>query len=70
MSNDFEIVKEDSHALADMAMCLVTGGLYAAMGGCGSSTTYTVRDENGIEKEVTARDKDELGEKISRGEFD
>lgn len=70
MANDFEIVKEDSHAAADLAMCLVTGGVYAMLGGCGSSTTYTVRDSSGTEHDVTARDKDELGEKIKRGEFD
>lgn len=72
MSKDWEIIKKDrvNTDVADITMCFLTGGLYGLLGGCDSDYTYTIRDSNGIEKKVTAKDENELGEKISKGKFD
>jgi hypothetical protein len=69
MSKDIEIVEKDTHSGAELVCALATGGLSLILGGC-SKPTYTVRFEDGTEKDITAKDADELGEKISRGEFD
>jgi hypothetical protein len=66
---DWEVVGKNDHALEEMACAALTGGISLLLGGC-SKPTYTIRDEAGNEKKVTARDAKELGERISSGEFD
>ena len=67
----WEIVGKDNNenVLADMMCMAATGGLSLLLGGC-NTPTYTIRDEDGVEKQVTARNAEELGEKIAKGEFD
>lgn len=72
MSEDWKIVKKDrvNTDVADITMFFLMGPISCLLGGCDSKYTYTIRDSNGIEKKVTAKDENELGEKISKGKFD
>ena len=70
-NNDWEIVKvdNDTDALADLACFVATGGLSIFFGGCGYTTTYTIRNKDGVEKEVIANSEDEVRKRIAKGEF-
>ena len=52
-----------------MKLFILWASLLLLFGGC-SDPTYTIRDSSGVEKQVTAHDSKDLGERISRGEFD
>lgn len=66
-NSDVKITDKDTHSGRDAILALFTGGL-TLLGGP-SKPTYTV-EIDGVERKVTARDKDELGEKISNGDWD
>ena len=66
---DWEVVGKDNHTLADMACAVATGGLSMILGGC-STPTYTIRNDEGVEKKVSAKNAKDLGDKISKGDFD
>jgi hypothetical protein len=67
--NFINSLAKDTHSGTELVCAFVTGGLSLVFGGC-TKPTYAVRFADGTEKEITAKDADELGEKISRGEFD
>jgi len=70
MANDeWKITDTKSHAGAELALGIITGGISCLFGECGS-TTYTVQNSDGVEKTITAKSKAELGRKISEGKFD
>ena len=67
-NHEWEVVGKDNHVVEGLACAAVTGGLSLLFGGC--TPTYTVRDEEGNEKKVSARNSKDMGEKISKGKFD
>jgi hypothetical protein len=67
--HEWEIVWKNSNSHEDVICAVFTGGLSLFLGGC-SIPTYTIRNSDGVEKQVTARDREELGQRIARGEFD
>jgi len=68
-NKEWEVVSKDNHALAEFTCAVATGGLSMILGGC-ATPTYTVRNSDGVEKQVTARNSKELGDKIAKGQFD
>lgn len=64
--SDWEIKKKRSDSFEHAVGTILTGGLINLVPG----ETYTVENpETGETREVVADDEEELGEKISRGEF-
>lgn len=66
MSKDWEVKGKASGGIGDIVVTVLTCGLASLL-----PDTYVVENkETGERKEVTASNEKELGEKISRGEFD
>jgi len=67
-------VKKESSTTQDVVMNMATAGIKPMienMLGIKEDTVYTVENEKTHEvREVTARDSDELGSKIEKGDFD
>lgn len=64
----FKVTGKDSHSGRDLISAICTAGISLIAGQ--SSPTYTVEDEHGNEYKVTAKNSEELGNKIADGDFD
>ena len=75
--SDWKVIDKDDHTLGRIAMAPITAPVNAVLdlllGGetVEEPSTYTVKNERtGETREVSARNADELGDKISSGDFD
>ena len=65
-NSDVKITGKNTHSGRDAILAIMTGGL-TLLGGA-SKPTYTV-EIDGVERKITAKDKDELSDKINKGDW-